>query len=94
MIAARIPFLAQAGQGTGTRRVRLPVDVRAARACPQHDTHRHEVERDGRTVSRLCLKGVQLTWGSRKADSLSYPAGHCHVMPGRLEIVADGYPAE
>lgn len=91
LIAARILFPSQPGQGTGTRgRIHLPTDIRATRSCPQHGSHRHDAEQDGRTVPRLCLKGVQLTWGRRKPQSLSYPAGHCYVMPGRLKILASG----
>ena len=89
LLGIRIPFSAQPGQGTGTRgRIYLPTDTRTARTCPRHDSHQQEAPRVGQTVPRICLKGVQLTWGARKANSLSYPAGHCYVMPDRLEIVA------
>ena len=41
-------------------------------------------------VPEICIKGIQLNWGWRKPDSLSYPAGHCRITPSRLEIAAGG----
>jgi WD40 repeat protein len=89
LIAIRLPFSPRTGQAGGARRVRLPVDIRAARACQEHDKQLHPAEKDGHLGRRLCLKGVQ-QGGIRKADSLSYPGGHCYLLPDRLEIVAAG----
>lgn len=89
LIAVRLPFPPKAGRAGGERRVRLPVDIRAARACQEHEKHLHTIEKDGHLMQRLCLKGVQ-RGGIRKADSLTYPGGHCYLLPDRLEIVAAG----
>jgi WD40 repeat protein len=94
LITIRLPFPPKAGQDDGTtRRVRPPIDIRAARACREHDQHLQPAERGGHQVWRLCLKGVQ-QGGIRKADSLSYPGGHCYLLPDRLEIVAAGSAGE
>lgn len=89
LIAVRLPFPPRTGQDGAARTVRLPVDIRAARACREHDRHLQPAQRGGHRVQRLCLKGVQ-QGGIRKADSLSYPGGHCYLLPDRLEIVAAG----
>ena len=89
LIAARVRFPHQPGQGQGTGGgVRLPVDHRIARTCPQHDQHRQVVDRDGRRVLRLCVKGVQDTWGQRAKHSLKYAGGHCYVWADHIEIMA------
>lgn len=93
LIAVRLPFPPKAGQDPAERRVRLPVDIRAARACREHDQHLQRAEKDGRLVPRLCVKGVQQS-GIRKADSLTYPGGHCYLLADRLEIVAAGPASE
>jgi WD40 repeat protein len=93
LIAIRLPFPPKTGHGSAERRVRLPVDIRAARACQEHDQHLQRVEKDGCLVQRLCVKGVQQS-GIRKADSLTYPGGHCYLLPDRLEIVAAGAASE
>jgi hypothetical protein len=95
LIAIRLPFPPRTGQDRGARRVRLPVDIRATRACQVHDKHLYPAEKDGHPVQRLCLKGVQ-QGGIRRPDSLSYPGGHCYLLPDRLEITAaapEGGPA-
>jgi hypothetical protein len=95
LIAARVPFPDQPGQGSGTRgRVHLPVDLRTACACPEHTKHLQTAERHGREVSRLCIKGVQFTWGQRAKHPLRYPGGHLYLLPGRIEIVAPDGAAE
>jgi WD40 repeat protein len=93
LIAARIAFPPEPGQGSGTRgRMRLPADPRAARACPQHTEHRQVAERHGKEVPRLCIKGVQDTWGQRAKHSLRYAGGHCYLMPDRIEILGEPEP--
>jgi WD40 repeat protein len=95
MIAARVPFSDQPGQGSGTRgRVHLPVDLRTARACPEHTKHLQTAERHGLEVSRLCIKGVQFTWGQRAKHPLKYAGGHLYLLPDRIEIVAPDGAAE
>ena len=95
LIAARVPFSDQPGQGSGTRgRVHLPVDLRPARACPEHTKHLQTAERHGLAVSRLCIKGVQFTWGQRAKHPLKYAGGHLYLLPDRIEIVAPDGAAE
>lgn len=89
LIAARVQFPGQPGEGPGTHgRVELPVDHRAARVCSMHSKHLQIAERQGQKVSRLCVKGVQFTWSQRAKRPLRYPGGHLYLLPGRIEIVA------
>jgi hypothetical protein len=91
LIGARVTGIGQPGRVQGMpARLRLPVDIRAARTCPRHDDHVRHTGRGGDSVAEICVKGVQLHVGVRKPDSLSYPAGHCRVTSRRLEITADG----
>lgn len=69
--------------------LRLPYDLRSARGCPDHADHRRLADWHGRTVTRLCIKGVQLIWGQRRKHPLAYPHGHCYLLPGELEIVTN-----
>ena len=95
LIAARIAFPDQPGQGSGTRgRLHLPVDLRTARACPEHARHLQVAEWNGREAPRLCVKGVQATWGQRAKHPLRYTGGHFYLLPDRIEIVAPDGVAE
>jgi hypothetical protein len=75
-------------------RLRLPADVRAARACPEHARHLQVTGWDGQEAHRLCIKGVQLTWGQRAKHPLRYAGGHLYLLPDRIEIVAPDGTAE
>jgi WD40 repeat protein len=95
LIAARVSFPDQPGQGSGTHgRLHLPVDPRIAGACPEHARHRQVGEWHGREAPRLCVKGVQCTWGQRAKHPLSYAGGHLYLLPDRIEIVAPARGAE
>ena len=67
---------------------RIPVDVRAARACPEHTAHVTTVSVSGVDAVRMCVKGIHLPGGSKK--QLDYPLGHCYVFPDRLMLVGAG----
>ncbi|HEU5386718.1 MAG TPA: WD40 repeat domain-containing protein [Streptosporangiaceae bacterium] len=95
LIATRISIPDLPVQEPGTRdRMRPPVDLRPARACPQHAMHRQTAGRHGQQVPRLCIKGVQFTWGQRAKHPLRYAGGHVYLLPDRIEIVAPDGTAE
>jgi WD40 repeat protein len=78
---------AEASGETGCRRIILPIDTRATRACPSHAEHGSMRDVGGRQVLRFCIKGIQL--GNPQYHSLQYPQGHCYVLPDRLIIVGE-----
>jgi hypothetical protein len=75
------------------RRIRLPLDVRATRACPYHAKHVQMREYDGRPVLRVCIKGIQL--GNPRFHLLQYPQGRCYVLnDGRIVIGTENAPED
>lgn len=64
---------------------RIPVDIRAARACPDHQHHVADIETGGIKVVRICIKGLQT--GNPAHKPLEYAQGHCHVFPDRLVLI-------
>jgi WD40 repeat protein len=67
---------------------RIPFDVRAAGACRDHADHISAVTISGVEASRMCVKGIQLSAGSKK--QLQYALGHCYVFPDRLVLNGAG----
>jgi WD40 repeat protein len=81
MAAIHLPAIDDAD---GHAVITMPFDVAAARRCPQHKQHTEMVDVNGRSVLRVCIKGIQL--GHPRYDSLQYAGGHCFVLPDRLVI--------
>jgi hypothetical protein len=67
---------------------RIPFDVRAAGACPQHTAHIAKTTVSGVDALRMCVKGIQLRGASQK--QLQYALGHCYVFADRLAIAGAG----
>jgi WD domain, G-beta repeat len=70
---------------------RIPFDVRAAGACPQHTAHIAKTTISGVDALRMCVKGIQLRGASHK--QLQYALGHCYVFADRLSVVGAGREA-